>query len=73
MGMRTHVTLTERQYAFLFSERERTGLSVAELLRRAVDETYRLEERPRVRGFDVAVGVWRRPDAAVVGRRAGPR
>jgi hypothetical protein len=72
MGRRTQVTLTDRQHAFLFDESHRTGLSVAELVRRALDATYRIEERRRVRGFDVALGVWRRPDAAVVGRRVGP-
>ena len=72
MGRRTQVTLTDRQHQFLFDESHRTGLSVAELVRRALDETYRIEQRNRVRGFDFAVGVWRRPDAAVVGRRCGP-
>jgi hypothetical protein len=41
--------------------------------RRAIDETYALEHRPRVAGFQASVGWWRHPDAAVVGRRAGTR
>jgi hypothetical protein len=71
MGRRTHVTLTDEQHAFLFAEAHRTGLSVAELVRRALDATYRPSDRHRVRGFDVSLGVWRSPDAALSGRRAG--
>ena len=44
-------------------------LPVAELIRRAVDKTYRPHVRPTVRGVEVSVGFWRRPDAAVAGRR----
>jgi hypothetical protein len=65
--------LTDEQYAFLKRESHRTGLSAAELVRRALDASYRPEHRPRVRGFDVSLGVWRSPDAAVMGRRAGGR
>jgi len=72
MGRRTHVTFTDAQYEFLRSESARSGLSIAELVRRAVDGTYRPEARIRVRGFDVGLGVWRSPDAALLGRRAGP-
>jgi hypothetical protein len=71
MGRRTHVTLRDEQHAFLFAESHRTGLSVAELVRRSIDAAYRPEQRRRVRGFDISLGVWRSPDAAVVGRRAG--
>jgi len=73
MGRRTHVTLTDEQHAFLLAEAHRTGLSAAELVRRALDATYRADQRPRMKGFDISVGVWRRPDAAVAGRRAGSR
>ena len=73
MGRRTQVTLTDAQHGFLHGEAHRTGLSVAELVRRAIDETYRPEERRRVRGFDVTIGLWRNPDAALSGRRAGSR
>ena len=64
--------LTDAQYAFLHGEAARTGLSVGELVRRAIDGSYRPEARRRVRGFDVGFGVWRDPDASIVGRRAGP-
>jgi len=73
MGRRTQVTLTDRQHAFLRAESARTGLSLAELVRRAVDETYRTQQRRRVRGFDIGLGIWREPDAALAGRRAGSR
>jgi len=73
MGRRTQVTLTDRQHAFLLAESARTGLSLAELVRRAVDETYRTQQRRRVRGFDIGLGIWREPDAALAGRRAGSR
>jgi hypothetical protein len=69
MLLRTHVMLTYRQHAFLKDESERTGLSICELVRRAVDTTYRPDVRPRVRGYELSIGLWRRPDAAVVGRR----
>ena len=61
--------LTDRQHAFLCDESLRTGLSMGELVRRAIDATYRPEQRPRVRGFELSVGVWHEPDAAIVGRR----
>jgi hypothetical protein len=73
VSRRTHLTLSDRQHAFLRHEAERTGLSLAELVRRAIDYTYRPHVRPRLGGFELGFGLWRRPDAAVVGRRAGRR
>jgi hypothetical protein len=73
MGRRAQFMLTDVEYTFLSEEADRTGLSMAELVRRAVDEVYRLHERERVHGVELSVGVWRRPDAAVVGRRPGKR
>ena len=70
---RTHIMLTHRQASFLADERARTGLSLAELIRRAIDATYREQARPTVAGFELSVGAWRRPDAAVVGRRTRTR
>jgi hypothetical protein len=70
MSHRTQFVLGDRQYLFLRGEAERTGLSMAELVRRAIDHAYRPRLRPTVGGVEVSVGVWRRPDAAVVGRRA---
>src|SRR5436309_14456200 len=69
MSRKTQITLTDRQYAFLRAEAERSGLSLAELIRRAVDGWFRPHIRPKVKGWEVAVGAWKRPDAALVGRR----
>jgi hypothetical protein len=69
MSRKTQITLTDRQHAFLHDEKARTGLSLAELVRRAIDQVYRPHQRPRVEGLELSLGVWRRPDAAVVGRR----
>jgi hypothetical protein len=69
MSRKTQLTLTDRQHAFLLGESIRTGLSMAELVRRAIDRVYRPELRPKVPGLEVSLGLWRRPDAAVIGRR----
>ena len=69
MSRKTQITLTDRQHAFLVSESLRTDLSLAELVRRAIDRTYRPELRPKIRGYELSLGLWQRPDAAVVGRR----
>ena len=68
MSRKTHLTLTDGQHAFLVEESLRTGLSMAELVRRAIDVAYRPKRRPIVAGFYANLGVTRRPDAAVVGR-----
>jgi hypothetical protein len=73
LSRRTQITLSDRQHAILVHEANRTGLSLAELVRRAVDRVYRPGVRPVVRGFELNVGLWREPDAAVVGRRVVPR
>ncbi len=69
MAMAIHVLVTDDQRAFLLNESARSGLSMAELVRRALDATYPLESRQHVGGFEVNVGLWRRLDAAVTGRR----
>jgi hypothetical protein len=69
MSRKTQLTLTDRQHAYLVGESLRTGLSIAELTRRAIDKVYRPHLRPKVPGYELSVGFWRRPDAAVVGRR----
>jgi hypothetical protein len=73
MSRRTQVILTDRQHAFLIGESLRSGLSLAELVRRAVDTVYRPGSRPNVPGYELSLGFWRRPDAAVIGRRARER
>jgi hypothetical protein len=69
MRIRTQVLLTPEQYAFLRAEAERTGLSRTELVRRALQHVYLPDERPELGGFEVSLGFWPRPDAALVGRR----
>jgi hypothetical protein len=69
MLLRAQLMITYRQHAFLKYESARTGLSMCELVRRAIDATYRPYSRPRISGYELSVGVWKRPDAAVVGRR----
>jgi hypothetical protein len=61
--------VTPRQHAFLKTESHRTGLSMGELVRRALDRTYRPNSRAAVRGFEVSFGLWDRPPAAIAGRR----
>jgi hypothetical protein len=73
MSRRTQITLSDRQHAYLVVESVRTGRSLAELVRRAIDGTYRPHSRPRVPGLELSLGVWTRPDAAVVGRRRARR
>ena len=69
MSQRFNLFLTDRQHELLRDEAARTGLPIAELVRRAIDRSYRREARPTVRGVELSLGVWRRPDAAVAGRR----
>jgi hypothetical protein len=69
MNMHIHVLVTERQHAFLKNESARTGLSMGELVRRALDKTYHPHVRPAVRGFELSLGLWDRPPAAIAGRR----
>ena len=69
MLFRAQLMITHRQHAFLRDESARTGLSMGELVRRAIDATYRPHSRPRVSGYELSVGVWKQPDAAIIGRR----
>ena len=73
MGIRFHITLEDSQYVFLTEQSERLSVSVAELIRRANDSTFALDTKRRTPGVELSVAVWRRPDAAVVGRRPGVR
>jgi hypothetical protein len=68
MSRRTQITLSNRQYDLLRYESSRSSLSMAELVRRAIDTTYQPRTRPSVRGYELTLGLWRQPDAAVVGR-----
>ena len=48
MSRRFQVVLTEQQYAFLDQEADRSSVSVAELIRRAIDTTYGVVDSRRV-------------------------
>lgn len=41
MSHRTQITLTDEQYVRLLDESSRTGISIAALVRRAIDSSYR--------------------------------
>jgi hypothetical protein len=73
MSHRSQFILSNDQYQFLVAESATTGLSMGELVRRAIDATYRPELRRQVRGFAFNASLWKRPDAATVGRRPGRR
>jgi len=68
VSRKTQITLTDRQHRLLLEESVRSSVSMAELIRRAVDTVYRPELRPLARGYHVNFAVFRAPDAAVVGR-----
>jgi hypothetical protein len=56
---RTQITLTDAQYARLRDESARTGQSLAELIRRALDERYEpLSDGDRLRLLETAFGAW---------------
>jgi hypothetical protein len=74
MSRKTQITLTDRQHRLLLEESIRSSVSMAELIRRAVDATYRPRLRPVVRGYHLNVGLFQDPDAALIGRmRSVPR
>jgi hypothetical protein len=65
MAHRTQIVLTDAQYDRLRAESARTGLALAELVRRAVDERYP-ERRPSDPGVEPSSDV-----AAAIRRAAG--
>ena len=73
MSRRFNFYLEDVQYDVLSAESGRSGISVAELIRRAIDRAFDLDASRRTGGLELSIGVWRRPDAAVVGRRSGVR
>ena len=68
MASYVHLVLSEEQHAFLREEAARTGLSMSELTRRALERTYRLRKRRHIRGVELRLGLWHRPDAAAAAR-----
>ncbi len=56
---RTQIMLTEAQHARLRDEAQRTGQSLARLIRRALDERYgALSDTERLRLLDNGFGAW---------------
>lgn len=56
---RTQITLTDAQYLRLHQESARTGLSLAELIRRALDQRYgSVSDAARRRLLESAFGSW---------------
>jgi hypothetical protein len=59
MSHRTQITLNDEQYARLRAESEQTGVGVAELVRRAVDTSYRTVSREeRLAAIEAGFGAW---------------
>jgi hypothetical protein len=72
MSRRLQITLTDRQYAWLMAEADRTSVPAAELTRRALEQTYPIDSLPAGSdGFEVNFGIRRRPLST--GWRAGKR
>ena len=73
-GRRTQITLTTAQHAFLRDMSAWSGLPIAELIRRAVDQTYRDRPRLQKRGVHASIEWHRRAEveAARLGRLAVP-
>ena len=59
MSHRTQITLEDDQYARLRAESQRSGLGLAELIRRAIDRTYSTTRPSQVlRELDASFGSW---------------
>jgi hypothetical protein len=76
MTHRTQITLADEQYERLRAESQRSGLGLAELVRRAIDRVYgSAGPEETVRGLDGSFGMWtnRTDDGAsyVEGMRRG--
>ena len=59
MSHRTQITLTDQQYARLREESRRSGLGLAELVRRALDRSYGTSGGPEMRrALDASFASW---------------
>lgn len=64
---RTQITLTDAQYVRLRDESASSGRSLAELIRRALDERYEaVSKTDRLRLLDSAFGAWAHRDESGV-------
>jgi hypothetical protein len=73
MSQRFHITLSDRQFVYLSRASERTSLSIAELIRRAVEDKYHPSSNGLKSRSEFTVAVWRRPLDGDLGRRPGVR
>jgi hypothetical protein len=75
MSHRLQITISNEQYTFLDEEADRSSISIAELVRRALDTTYVLAGPGRVTMVEYSLG--RRPGRIVDDdgprHRDGPR
>ena len=63
MSHRTQITLTDEQYARLLDESQRSGLGLAELVRRALERSYgSMPAEDLVRALDASFGAWTERD-----------
>jgi hypothetical protein len=63
MARRTQITLSDSQYARLKEESERSGASLSELVRRAVEEAFGFRgSMGHRRGLDDSFGAWKERD-----------
>lgn len=63
MSHRTQITLSDEQYRLLCRESERSGLPVAELVRRALDRAYGTKSPKDVkRALERSFGSWTERD-----------
>lgn len=62
MSHRTQITLTNDQYETLQRESRRTGMSLAELVRRAIARAYGAPERASAEALDESFGAWKSRD-----------
>ncbi len=60
MSHRTQITLTDAQYERLRSESARSGLGLAELIRRAVERSYGTADHAELLAvLDASFGAWK--------------
>jgi hypothetical protein len=71
MSQRFHITLSDRQFVYLSRAAERTSLSVAELIRRAVEDKYHPSGSGRRSHTEFTMAIWRKPLDEDPGRRRG--
>lgn len=62
MSHRTQITLTDAQYSTLKRESARTGLGLAELVRRSLSATYQTNTEDFEEALEQSFGAWSDPE-----------